>query len=202
MASRSPTALTPLPKASSAPQTPAIAVSSPTQPVSFPPPQTFDIIPPLHGLLCRLLSPHTTGASDAARGATDTVGQPSLAVPTQAQQQPSVVNDNRNQILTGAPQQMLSSSATGVTASASSTAVTGDIGPNALPSLDAKDLPTESSAIKIRIQKARAVVDSLPDVHRSVTEQEREMKDLEDRIARLRSVIADFGSRAGGETLT
>jgi hypothetical protein len=59
-----------------------------------------------------------------------------------------------------------------------------------------KDLPTQTSSVKIRIQKARAVVEGLPDVQRSVDEQQREIAELEDRVARLRSVIADFGSRA------
>lgn len=79
------------------------------------------------------------------------------------------------------------------------TADVGVLGSNAPPPLDVKDLPTEANSIKIRIQKARTVVESLPDVHRSVAEQEREIEELEDRIARLRSVIAEFGRRAGKE---
>lgn len=60
-----------------------------------------------------------------------------------------------------------------------------------------KDLPTATSSVKIRIQKARGIVAGLPDVERSVEEQQSEIDELEDRVARLRSVIADFGSRAG-----
>lgn len=71
------------------------------------------------------------------------------------------------------------------------------LGPNAHPPLDIKDLPTATSSVKIRIQKARGVVEGLPDVHRSVEEQQKEIDELEDRVARLRSVISDFGSRAG-----
>jgi hypothetical protein len=57
-------------------------------------------------------------------------------------------------------------------------------------------LPTEASSIKIRIQKAHAVVESLPDIGRSVAEQEQEIEELEDRIARLNAVLSDFGKRA------
>ncbi|KAL4962403.1 RNA polymerase II mediator complex middle subunit MED9 [Aspergillus stella-maris] len=170
MASRSPTAVTPGPK-SSAPETPAIN-DTPTTPqaVPFPPPQTFDFIPPLHGVLLRLLSPQTNG-DGAANGANDGVaGQDQ----SQSQQQPSssaVGNDGNNAGLLGP-------------------------GHTSAADLDVKNLPTEVSSIKIRIQKAQAVVESLPDIDRTVDEQEEEIHDLEDRITRLKSVIADFGRRA------
>ena len=80
--------------------------------------------------------------------------------------------------------------------SASAAAEIAALSSNAPPPLDIKDLPTEASSIKIRIQKAQAVVESLPDVQRSVVEQEREIKELEHRISRLKSVISDFGRRA------
>jgi hypothetical protein len=82
-----------------------------------------------------------------------------------------------------------------------SQAAAGAIDPNAPPPLDVKDLPTETHSVKIRIQKARAVVEGLPDVQRSVEEQEDEISELEDRVARLRSVISDFGTRAGQDPL-
>jgi hypothetical protein len=75
-----------------------------------------------------------------------------------------------------------------------------DIPPSASsgpPSLDAKDLLTASSSIKIRIQKARAVVLGLPDISRSVEEQEVEIRELEEKIGRLKAVVRDFGRRAG-----
>jgi hypothetical protein len=68
--------------------------------------------------------------------------------------------------------------------------------PNLSP-LEAKDLFTAASAIRIRIQKARAVVEGLPDVDRTTEEQDDEIEELMARIARLRGVIADFGRRAG-----
>ncbi|PKX91963.1 RNA polymerase II mediator complex middle subunit MED9 [Aspergillus novofumigatus IBT 16806] len=163
MASRSPTAATPLRKPSSAPETPMVGEPTNTapQPVPFPPPQTFDIIPPLHGLLLRLLSAQTAG-----EGGPRTVGEAGGEAPSgssgpgQGVQQPT--------------------SATG----------------SGLAPLTAKNLPTEASSIKIRIQKAHAVVGSLPDIGRSVAEQEKEIEELENRIARLNAVLSDFGKRA------
>lgn len=183
MASRSPTAVTPGPK-SSAPDTPAINDSSTTaQTVPFPPPQTFDFIPPLHGVILRLLSPQANG-DGAANGGPDQ-GQ------HQQQQATSAVgNEPGNPDLLAA----VSSSGPGPSSAADITA----LGSNLPPALDVKNLPTEVSSIKIRLQKAQAVVEGLPDVDRTVDEQEKEINDLEDRIARLKSVISDFGTRANG----
>jgi histone deacetylase complex regulatory component SIN3 len=170
MASRSPTVGTPLPKSSVAPETPLKDATSPApQTVPFPSPQTFEIIPPLHGILSRLLSPkrHEPGSSGAPG---DTAEAPGAS---QAQPQ--------------APSSVPSGAVPGVPA----------LDPSAHPSLDVKNLPTATSSVRIRIQKARTVVEGLPDVHRSVDEQQMEIAELEDRVRRLRSVISDFGRRAG-----
>lgn len=195
MASRSPTAVTPLPKLSSAPETPAKDTTATTtttpQAVPFPPPQTFDIIPPLHGLLLRLLSPSNNVTGAAGHGATGDAtgaGGPSTAQfqSQQQQQQTSMTGSGNNQhpgSATGGP--------------ASLAAEIAALSSNAPPPLDIKDLPTEASSIKIRIQKAQAAVEGLPDVQRSVAEQNQEIEELEDRIAKLQSIISDFGRRAG-----
>lgn len=188
MASRSPTAVTPGPK-SSAPATPAIINDAPTtsQAVPFPPPQTFDFIPPLHGVILRLLSPQAApeGAVNSGNGGAAGSEQNN----SQHQQSTSAVgNENSNAELLAA----MSPSAPGTSTAAEIAA----LGSNLLPPLDVKNLPTEVSSIKIRIQKAQAVVEGLPDVDRSVAEQEKEIRDLEDKIARLKSVIFDFGRKA------
>ncbi|ODM19041.1 hypothetical protein SI65_05658 [Aspergillus cristatus] len=189
MASRSPTAaITPLPKLSSAPETPAArdptATTTTPQAVPFPPPQTFDIIPPLHGLLLRLLSPSNNATGPGAAGDATGAGGPSDAQSQQQQQQQQTVTGGGNgQHPTVGP--------------ASMAAEIAALSSNAPPPLDIKDLPTEASSIKIRIQKAQAVVEGLPDVQRSVEEQDQEIEELEDRIAKLQSVISDFGRRAG-----
>ncbi|OJJ72021.1 hypothetical protein ASPBRDRAFT_125917 [Aspergillus brasiliensis CBS 101740] len=162
MASRSPTAVTPLPKSSVAPETPMVKdVPATPQAVPFPSPQTFDIVPPLHGLLSRLLSP-STNAAGGVRATDDPTG---AAAPT-------------------------------VTSAGPGGAEISGLGSSTSPALDIKDLPTEVSSIKIRIQKAQAVVENLPDVDRSVADQEEEIQELEDRIAKLKSVISDFGQMA------
>jgi len=40
-------------------------------------------------------------------------------------------------------------------------------------------------------------VSGLPDISRSVEEQEVEIRELEEKIGRLKAVVRDFGSRAG-----
>ncbi|KAJ5748879.1 uncharacterized protein N7511_010575 [Penicillium nucicola] len=169
MASRSPTVGTPLLKSSVAPETPFNAPPSP-QTVPFPSPQTFEIIPPLYGILVRLLSPKTTldGTSGAPGDSTGAPGAP--AETNQGTQQPNNGTASHDVPV---------------------------LDPATHPPLDVKDLPTETSSVRIRIQKARTIVEGLPDVERSVEEQQTEIAELEDRVRRLRSVISDFGDRAG-----
>ncbi|MCJ1318607.1 hypothetical protein MMC15_003937 [Xylographa vitiligo] len=52
-----------------------------------------------------------------------------------------------------------------------------------------KDLATEAAAIKIKIQKARAAVQVLPDVERSVAAQREEIEELEERIREQKRVL-------------
>ncbi|KAL4921845.1 RNA polymerase II transcription mediator complex subunit 9-domain-containing protein [Aspergillus aurantiobrunneus] len=186
MASRSPTAVTPGPKLS-APDTPAVDSPTTPQAVPFPPPQTFDFIPPLHGLILRFLSPQTNG--DGAADAGNDSAEPDQTQPQQQHSTSAVGNDNNNARLLAA----VSSSGPGPVSAAAELSA---LGSNLSPPLDVKNLPTEVSSIKIRIQKAQAVIESLPDVNRTVAEQEKEIHDLEDRITRLKSVISDFGRRA------
>ncbi|CAL5870195.1 uncharacterized protein PFLUO_LOCUS4430 [Penicillium psychrofluorescens] len=175
MASRTPLTGTPHLKSSVAPETPlkdATGAPAP-QTVSFPPPQTFEIIPPLHGILLRLL------AQKNAAGGPGNTAAPAGNESTQPQSQ----------------QPLDPKTGTGTSSQAVLDLTT--LEPNGHPPLDVKDLPTETSSVKIRLQKARTVVEGLPDVHRSVADQQKEIEELEDHVARLRSVISDFGSRAG-----
>ncbi|KZF24536.1 hypothetical protein L228DRAFT_98734 [Xylona heveae TC161] len=119
------------PPSSSAPTSPSTAPSS-----RLPPPQTFDILPPLHALLSRLAPPTTTTAAAAAGEYADQ------------------------------------------------------------PPLEPHQLAAEASAIKIRIQKARAAVQSLPDMSRSVEEQEAEIRQLEERVRKQREVLTGLKEKA------
>ena len=65
--------------------------------------------------------------------------------------------------------------------------------PAAPPPLSPKDLATEAAAVKIQIQKARALVESLPDVDRTVQEQEQEIQELEERIRAQKAVLRRIG---------
>ncbi|KAJ5103734.1 hypothetical protein N7532_004263 [Penicillium argentinense] len=178
MASRSPTAATPLPKSSVAPESPS---KDTNQTVPFPSPQTFEVLPPLHGVLLQLLSQKaptdpTVGAPGDAPGAS--------GASTEAQQ-------NGQQ-----PPSSIPGGGSNGPAASQAVADTSSIDPNVRSPLDVKDLPTATSSVKIRIEKARAVVEELPDMHRSVEEQQDEISELEDRITRLRCVISEFGIRA------
>jgi hypothetical protein len=62
--------------------------------------------------------------------------------------------------------------------------------------LDIQELAAASGAIKIRIQKARTAVKELPDVDRSIKEQEQEIAELEARIGKMREMLKGL-SREG-----
>ncbi|EZF34422.1 Mediator of RNA polymerase II transcription subunit 9 [Trichophyton interdigitale] len=128
-----------------------ISSSDPTVAPPFPPPQTFDILPPLHALLARLLS------NQSSSFATGQPGEPGLS---------------------------------------QSTEQTPGGGIASLDGLDPKSLLTGASAVKIRIQKARNAVEEMPDIERTIAEQEEEIAMLEKRIRRLRGVLDDFRGRS------
>ena len=55
--------------------------------------------------------------------------------------------------------------------------------------LTIKDIPTATDGLKHKIQKARAQVKELPDMDRSIKDQEEEIRELEAKIARQREVL-------------
>ena len=64
-------------------------------------------------------------------------------------------------------------------------------------SLSPKDLPAAAVTVKLKIQKARAAVQALPDVGRTVEEQEQEIKALESRNESLRERVRKLARLAG-----
>jgi phage-related minor tail protein len=52
-----------------------------------------------------------------------------------------------------------------------------------------KDIPIASDEIKHKLQKARSQVKELPDIHRSIAEQNEEIKELEAKVAKQREVL-------------
>jgi len=68
--------------------------------------------------------------------------------------------------------------------------------------LGVKDIPLATNEIKHKFQRARAQIKELPDIERSLEEQEEEIRDLEEKIARQRAVLAglrDVGLEAKKE---
>ena len=61
-----------------------------------------------------------------------------------------------------------------------------------------KDLPTATDGLKHKLQKARGQVRELPDIQRSVKDQEEEIERLEERIRRQKEVLGQL--RVVGES--
>lgn len=84
---------------------------------------------------------------------------------------------------------------------AASTASTANTNPDTLP---IKDLPAAVDPLRHKIQRARAAVHTLPDIGRTISDQEAEARLLEARIERQRAALLqlkEFGLRfaAGAE---
>lgn len=109
--------------------------------ISLPPPQTFDILPPLHELIARI--------------------------------------DH--------------SSSDPLTASAQETVTYTDSKP-----LEPKDFPNEVQSTKAKIRKALRELEKLPDMERSVEEQEVEIAEVEERIRRQREELGGLMEVARG----
>ena len=59
--------------------------------------------------------------------------------------------------------------------------------------LDISNLDTAASAIRLKIQKAKQVVANMPDVERTVEEQEEEIAQLELRVERQKAMLKKLG---------
>lgn len=64
--------------------------------------------------------------------------------------------------------------------------------------LDIKNLGPAVSHVKVRLQRARVAVRAMPDIERSIEEQEEEIRELERMIERQRGVLRGLGQ---GETV-
>ena len=63
--------------------------------------------------------------------------------------------------------------------------------------LQPKDLPAAVLEIKHKLQRARAAVEGLPDIERTIADQEAEIRDLEHRIRRQRDTLRGLGEKFG-----
>ena len=68
-----------------------------------------------------------------------------------------------------------------------------------LTPLQAKDLETQASEIRILIQKARVAVEGLPDIERNLREQEVEIGSLEERRVKLRELLVLLGQKVADD---
>ncbi|KAH9880089.1 hypothetical protein J1614_002115 [Plenodomus biglobosus] len=59
--------------------------------------------------------------------------------------------------------------------------------------LDIQHVATAANDIRLKMQRARRAVLSLPDIDRSCEDQEDEILDLETRIARLKASLSELG---------
>lgn len=59
--------------------------------------------------------------------------------------------------------------------------------------LELHDLGSAASAIRLKIQKARQVVADMPDVERTVEDQEEEIAELETRVERQKAMLRKLG---------
>lgn len=158
--------------------------------VPFPSPQTFDFLPPLHALISRLLSSTNTSTAAGVGASQSTIGGNASVAGVATQTEADSHTQQKQSQSQSQHLKPTSHSQIGVAADAATPS-------SNLPPLEAKDLFTAASAIRIRMQKARALVEGLPDVDRTTEEQDDEIEELMGRIASLRGVIADFGRRAG-----
>ena len=85
---------------------------------------------------------------------------------------------------------------TGVTPSATPSHSQGLLSSSGV--ISTKDLPTATDGLKHKLQKARGQVRELPDIQRSVKDQEEEIGRLEERIRKQKEVLE--GLRAVGES--
>ncbi|SPJ76161.1 uncharacterized protein FTOL_05892 [Fusarium torulosum] len=75
----------------------------------------------------------------------------------------------------------------------------GTTGPSASgPTLSFKDVPGATDGLKHKLQRARAQVRELPDMDRSVAEQNNEIRELESRIEKQRALLQRLRDEATG----
>ena len=176
------------------------------QQLNLPPPQTFEILPPLHELLARIdayqnqgLPPDSSGAHAPTASQSTSVGGPT-STPTLSSATPL-------------PHHPKPSTGTSSLTAAGAAGAQGPTDPADLVDLDSpdfgfayaevqplnpKELPTVALEIKARIRGALRALEKLPDMERGVSEQEEEMRVLEERIRRQRAVLEDLRGVAAG----
>ncbi|ETS83661.1 hypothetical protein PFICI_05537 [Pestalotiopsis fici W106-1] len=161
-----------------------MADQEPTTPLALPPglsPDQLDIMTELSSLLARLRAPVTLPG-------TSTTGQ-TPAAPTPSQQPSGSQSQSQSQPLPPPPPS--SSSAAAAAAAAAATQSQGSSSNStAVGDISLRDFPASTDHLRLKLQEAKAVVLALPDMDKSVAQQEAEIRQLEDRIRRQHEQLA------------
>lgn len=186
----------------------------------FPSPSTFSILPDIYLLIARLnilqnqhhhqqqqqLGSQQTQAQSQSQSQSQQLSHPTPSTTLAGGPTSSSNNNNNTQ---AAPSTQSTTQIhhnhhlTGTTPPAATgtptttTAVTPRHIQTSGPPIDAKELPAHVYPIKQKLVKARAAVLTLPDLDRSVDEQEVEMRQLEREVALLKARLAKLGGIAG-----
>ncbi|KAI9743334.1 MAG: hypothetical protein M1818_003180 [Claussenomyces sp. TS43310] len=75
-----------------------------------------------------------------------------------------------------------------------------DKSPFSTAALTTKDIPTATDDLKHGIRKAKSQIAQLPDMDRSIAEQEEEIREIEARIAEQKMVLQRLGELGKGVT--
>ncbi|KAH9905912.1 RNA polymerase II transcription mediator complex subunit 9-domain-containing protein [Xylariomycetidae sp. FL2044] len=176
-------------------------------------PDTLDTLTELANLLTRLRAPAPPASSSTAPPTATTTAGPTpaaaatssqhhqLAPPPSTSHTQSHTHQHQQQQRGATPAAPTPSQALSHTQSSLSLSLSSS-SPHAeqLLSLSLKEIPNATDALKHRFQRARAQIRRLPDLGRDVGEQEREIRELEARLARQRDVLMrlrEVGARFG-----
>lgn len=155
-------------------------------------PDQLDITTELSSLLSRLRAPVTLPG-------TSTTAQTPATAPTPSQsqsQQPASQSQSQSQPLAPPPTSS-SAAAAGTQQSQGSSNNSGALGDITL-----RDFPASTDHLRLKLQEAKSVVLALPDMDKSVAQQELEIRQLEDRIRRQREQLAALRERGNAFATT
>jgi small-conductance mechanosensitive channel len=99
------------------------------------------------------------------------------------------------------PQNQTSASTAGSPPGPTSSATPSQLASGTTP-LTIKDIPAATDQVKHRLQRARVSVKELPDLDRSLAEQEEEIRELKEKIQRQKDVLKNLakGDIGAGES--
>lgn len=161
-------------------------------------PSSLDTLPVLTSVLTRLhtTSPNTLNPSASpnpqsqSQSQSQTIAHPPSSAQSQSQSLPSQAAQGSSQPSSVAPSSTLGHSQP----HGQNTFATTPLAP--------KDIPSATDTLKHRLQRARVAVAALPDMERTVREQEEEITDLMERIRLQRDVLERLRIvGAGGERM-